>query len=97
MTAWYTPAFFTGRLLVNTATGTVEYFRLELPTDKALNVHLTVDALGYTRQAHDIVRVERMELAGHRAHIGTGLAHEKDAVAGGGRTRNCVTDAPDDG
>ena len=64
--AWYTPAFFTGRLLVNKATGTVECFRLELPTEKALNVHLTVDAsrLGHTGQAHDIVRVEHMELAG---------------------------------
>lgn len=64
--AWYSPAFFTGRILVNTQAGTVDYFRLELPTDKALNVHLTVDAsrLGYTSQAHDIVRVEHMELTG---------------------------------
>jgi hypothetical protein len=64
--AWYSPAFFTGRILVNTQAGTVDYFRLELPTDKSLNVHLTVDAsgLGYTSQAHDIVRVEHMELTG---------------------------------
>jgi hypothetical protein len=64
--AWYTPAFFTGQILVNTQAGAVEHFRLELPTDKALNVHLTVDAsrLGYKVQAHDIVRVERMQLTG---------------------------------
>jgi hypothetical protein len=42
----------------------VDHFRLELPTDKALNVHLTVSTLGYTVEAHDIVRVEHMELAG---------------------------------
>src|SRR6266851_9698851 len=43
---------------------------LELPTDKALNVHLTVDAsgLGYSSQAHDIVRVEHMELTGATAN-----------------------------
>ncbi len=64
--AWYTPAYFSGRVLVNRRTGTVDYFRLGLATDKALNVHLTVDAsaVGQTRQAHDIVRVERMELTG---------------------------------
>jgi hypothetical protein len=64
--AWYTPAYFWGRVLVNKQAGTVEHFRLALPTDKALNVHLTVDArsLGYSKQAHDIVRVERMELTG---------------------------------
>jgi hypothetical protein len=51
---------------VNKQTGTVDYFRLGLATDKALNVHLTVDAsrMGYPGNAHDIVRVERMELTG---------------------------------
>ena len=64
--AWYTPAYFSGRVLVNRRTGTVEHFRLGLANDKALNVHLTVVASGIrdTRQAHDVVRVERMELAG---------------------------------
>jgi hypothetical protein len=64
--AWYTPAYFSGRVLVNKETGTVDYFRLGLATDKALNVHLTVDArrMGYGGNAHDIVRVERMELTG---------------------------------
>jgi hypothetical protein len=64
--AWYTPAYFTGRILVNKEKGTVDYFRLALATEKALNVHLTVDATakGYGREAHDIVRVERMELTG---------------------------------
>jgi hypothetical protein len=72
--AWYTPAYFTGRMLVNRQTGTVDHFRLALASDQALNVHLTVEAkgIGDTRQAHDIVRVEQMELAG-----GDGEAAEK--------------------
>jgi hypothetical protein len=64
--AWYTPAYFSGRLLVNRRAGTVDHFRLALATDKALNVHLTIDAPGLANvaQPHDIVRVERMELTG---------------------------------
>jgi hypothetical protein len=66
---WYTPAYLTGRILVNQRTGTVEYFRLGLPTDKALNVHLTADLRGEGQfwQPRDIVRVERMELVGGKA------------------------------
>jgi hypothetical protein len=60
--AWYTPAYFSGRVLVNQQTGTVEHLHLGLPTDKALNVHLTVDSSG--GQARDVVRVERMDLTG---------------------------------
>ena len=69
--AWYTPAYLCGRLLVNTQSGTVDYFRLGLPTDKSLNVHLTMAAtrMGFHKQAHDIVRVERMELAGGDAAL----------------------------
>jgi hypothetical protein len=64
--AWYTPAYFLGRMIVNQRSGAVEYFRLALATDKSLNVHLTVDApgRGLSGQAHDVVRVDRMELAG---------------------------------
>jgi hypothetical protein len=64
--AWYTPAYFTGRVLVNRITGTVDHFRLALPSDLALNVHLTVESSwhGETQQPHDIVRVEKMELTG---------------------------------
>jgi hypothetical protein len=64
--AWYTPAYFLGRMIVNQRSGTVEYFRLALVTDKSLNVHLTVDApgRGLSGQAHDVVRVDRMELTG---------------------------------
>lgn len=64
--AWYTPAYFSGSVLVNRRTGTVDHFRLSLATDKALNVHLTVDVkgIGDTRTARDIVKVERMELTG---------------------------------
>jgi hypothetical protein len=64
--AWFTPAYFDGRILVNKTAGTVEHFQLALPTEKALNVFLTVDPshLGIPRLGHDIVRVERMELSG---------------------------------
>lgn len=60
--AWYTPACFLGRLLINRTTGTVEFFWLALPTDKATNVHLT--AADDKGECHDIVYVERMELTG---------------------------------
>jgi hypothetical protein len=70
--AWYTPAYLSGRLVVDRQAGTVDYFHLELAHERALNVHLTVVAQGLrdaqgvrdTRQAHDIVRVEHMELTG---------------------------------
>jgi hypothetical protein len=65
--AWYTPAYFAGRVIVNRQTGRVDYFRLGIPTEKALNVHLTL-AIWHgevvDRDYHDIVRVERMELTG---------------------------------
>jgi hypothetical protein len=64
--AWYTPAYFSGRMLVNKQTGTVEHLHVGLPVDKALNVHLTLEgsAYGLATQPHEIVRVERMELEG---------------------------------
>lgn len=62
---WYTPAAFTGRMLVNRKKGTVDHFRLELPADKAINVHLTVNVRGEGKnQPHAIVRVENMDLRG---------------------------------
>jgi hypothetical protein len=70
---WYTPAYFWGRVLVNRQTGTIDHFRLALPTDKPLNVHLTVNRLFAAFIPRDIVRVERMELtsgdAGPANHI----------------------------
>ena len=63
--AWYSPAYFEGNMLVNQKNGTVDYFRLALANEKALNVHLTVQAIGaFAKEAHDIVRVERMDLVG---------------------------------
>jgi len=62
--AWYTPAYFSGHVLLNRRTGTVDYFRLGLATDKAFNVHLTVAARHWGELPRDIVRVERMELTG---------------------------------
>jgi hypothetical protein len=69
--AWYTPAYFVGRVLVNQKTGTVDQFRLALATDKALNVHLTVDAsgMGFVQMPHDVVRVDRMELTGGNGEL----------------------------
>jgi hypothetical protein len=68
--AWYTPAYFSGHVLVNRKTGTVDHFQLALTNDKALNVHLTVvKETGDTRQAHDVVRVDRMELTGGDASL----------------------------
>jgi hypothetical protein len=77
--AWYSPAYFSGRVLVNKNTGTVDHFRLALPTDKMLNVHLTVDAArrGYTSVARDIVRVERMELIGGDAELANHISWQK--------------------
>jgi hypothetical protein len=64
--AWYTPASLTGTLLVNRKTGTVDYFQLAMPTEKSLNVHLTVEIkdVNLNRQARDVVRVDHMELTG---------------------------------
>jgi hypothetical protein len=39
---WLTPACFWGRMIIDKIAGTVEYFRLWVPTDNPLNVHLTV-------------------------------------------------------
>jgi hypothetical protein len=64
--AWLTPAYFRGRLLVNYDHGTVEYFQLELPTEKSLNAFLTANPslLNIPVLGHDIIRIDRMELAG---------------------------------
>src|SRR5262249_27516509 len=73
---WYTPAYFSGHLLVNRKKGTVDYFRLGIPTDKALNVHLTASAETATsyQDARDVVRVDRMELGGGDAAAAEKLA-----------------------
>ncbi|HEY2250400.1 MAG TPA: hypothetical protein VGH74_05040 [Planctomycetaceae bacterium] len=42
LNVWYTPACFWGRMIVDKKAGTVESFRLWLPTELPLNVHLTV-------------------------------------------------------
>lgn len=74
--AWFTPAYFAGRLLVNKTTGTVEHIRLALPTEKALNAFLTVNPslLDIPVLGHDIVRVDRMELSGGDAGLADRVA-----------------------
>ena len=57
---FFTPAHFSGSLLVNKQLGTVEHFRLGIPTDGGLNATLTV-ALP-TEALLDIVHVDQMEL-----------------------------------
>ena len=61
--AWYSPGYFTGRLVINRQSGTVEYFSLGVPTDKRYNVHVTA-GYGDLGEGHGWMRVERMELAG---------------------------------
>ena len=77
--AWYSPAYFSGRVLINKNTGKVDHFRLALPTDKMLNVHLTVDGsrIGFIPQPHDVVRVERMELIGGDAKLLNHISWQK--------------------
>jgi hypothetical protein len=74
--AWYTPAYFSGRLVVNKKAGTVEHFRFALATEKALNVFLTVNPslMGIPKLGHDIVRVDRMELLGGNATFADSLS-----------------------
>ncbi len=61
--AWYTPGYLAGRLVINRRAGTVEAFRLELPTDRLLNAHITVSETSQS-QSHWIVRAGALELAG---------------------------------
>lgn len=39
---WLTPACFWGRMIVDKSSGTVPYFRMWVPTERPLNMHLTV-------------------------------------------------------
>jgi hypothetical protein len=78
VTAWYTPAFFSGRMIVNRNTGTVDYFHLGIPTDKSLNTHLTVSGLPDS-ELHFIVRVEQMELTGGDGKL-VDAVHEPGAI-----------------
>ena len=61
---WFTPACFWGRMIIDKTAGTVEHFHLWVPTEKPLNVHLTVreNIKGVVDNKRDIVRVEQMEL-----------------------------------
>jgi hypothetical protein len=67
--AWYSPASFLGRIVVNREAGTVEYFRYGVPTDLARNIHGTVwtapsaeHPKGY--RIYQFLRANRMELVG---------------------------------
>ncbi len=60
--AWYSPACFLGRLVVNRDEGTVEYVQFGVPTDKMTNVHVSWRGIGI--RAHNTQRVNRMELIG---------------------------------
>ncbi len=72
MQGWYAPAFFAGQMVVNREKGTVEYFDLALPTDRSLNVELTLKPIDYTPPppgctkslSHYMARVDRMDLQG---------------------------------
>jgi len=64
--AWYSPACFLGRLIVNHDTGTVEYFQLGVPADKVNNVHTTMWIIDGPNGGHfhHMHSVDRMELVG---------------------------------
>jgi hypothetical protein len=61
---WYSPSCFLGRMVVNRKTGTVDYFRLGLPTDTFYNVHVTAATGNAHGEMHGWMRVDRMELTG---------------------------------
>ncbi len=66
---WYTPAYFSGRMIVNRDTGTVEYFQMGLPTDRSLNVHLTLKPVISEPLSHYMGHVDRMELVGGKSEL----------------------------
>lgn len=83
---WYTPSYFTGRIIVNRETGSVDYFHLALPEDTTLNVHVTVSLNHRTMDSHDIVRVDRMELIGGDAEFATKELLWDEAISRSERT-----------
>lgn len=58
---WLTPACFWGRMVVNKEAGTVESFRMWVPTDNPLNIHLTVaESMGKGESTPSVIReIER--------------------------------------
>ena len=67
--AWYTPASFLGRIVVNRNAGTVEYFQLGVPTDIVKNIHGTVLTAPTNEhpqgfRVYQFLRADRMELIG---------------------------------
>ena len=72
--ALYTPACFLGRMLVDRQAGTVEYLQMRVPTDKSVNVDITLSFRLPQRprkQVSNIVfeHVDPMELAGGDAGL----------------------------
>jgi hypothetical protein len=59
--AWYSPGSFLGRMVINRKEGTVEYFRLGVPTDLRYHVHVSVASKDQT-DGHGWMRVDFMEL-----------------------------------
>jgi len=84
--AWYAPAYFSGQMIVNRDKGTVEYFRLAVPTDKWLNVELTVKHLDITVQpgekpvGHAMARIDRMELQGGNSALAARADDQGEAI-----------------
>jgi len=78
---WYTPAYFSGRMIVNRDKGTVEYFRLGLPADRTLNAHLTMSPADSEPVSHYMARVERMELLGGNSEVAAKVKDWQEAIA----------------
>jgi hypothetical protein len=77
---WYTPAHFSGRMIVNRDSGTVEYFQLGLPTDRTLNVHLTLKPVVSEPLSHHMGHVDRMELVGGKSEPAAKDSNGKEAI-----------------
>jgi hypothetical protein len=62
--AWFSPAYFLGRLVIDRQAGSVEYFRLGVPTDSEYNAHVTFATGHPGQEVHGWMRLKCMELVG---------------------------------
>jgi len=95
---WLTPACFWGRMIIDKEAGTVEYFRLWTPTERSLNMHLTVrehrseyideeKGLVHVANKRDIVHVDRMELVSPGGEIADKLTWDESIEVAAAQSR----------
>jgi hypothetical protein len=82
---WLTPACFWGRMIIDKQAGTVEYFKLWVPTENYLNIHLTVreSVNGLVDNKRDIVHIDQMDLVSAERKLPDSLnwTHEIDMAS----------------